>query len=447
MRSPFWRSELAAHLGIFAGAMVIALASAGDPPGANDSSQLAAVECLVDYRTFAINNSSFATPDKALIHGPFYSTRPPVPTLLLAGFYQAMQWAVGFKASADPGLFTYVMTVASTGVAYALALCCCCALAGRLDLSPRRRLGLTACLGLGTLALPYVRAVNAHILLLAVAMALFLLLPRLHAPHGPRRRHLLGLGTLAGLGYTLDLGAGPVLLLCTAGLVLHRLRRPAALAVFALAALPWLALHHAINYDIGGTWKPYSAVPEYFRYEHSDFDADSLTGVWNKHTPATFMAYAARMLVGRYGFLNCNLLVVLAAAGGVILVRRKAAETPEVLFAGAWFVGTWLLYAFGSSNYGGRCLSIRWFVPLLAPAFYVLAVALRRVPELGRPFKILGAWGIAAGPALWWAGPWLSHNVSLLWALLPGALVHCLLDRKWELSRHQGTLAAARPAA
>src|SRR6266852_4695105 len=103
MRSPFTRSELAAHLGIFAGAMVIALGSAGGrPQGGHDSSQLAAVECLVDYRTFAIDDSTFATVDKAFIQGHFYSTRPPVTALLLAGVYQAMQWAVGFKASADP---------------------------------------------------------------------------------------------------------------------------------------------------------------------------------------------------------------------------------------------------------------------------------------------------------------------------------------------------------
>jgi hypothetical protein len=432
MRLPFTRSELTAHLGIFAAAMLIALASAGRrPEGANDSSQLAAVECLVDYRTFAIDDSVFATVDKAFIHGHFYSTRPPLPTLLLAAAYQTMQWAVGLKAGADPGRFAYAMTVAGSGVAYALALCCCFALGGRLGLSLGWRIGLTAWFGLGTLALPYVRAVNAHILLLAVAMAIVLWLPQLCERHELRRWHVLSLGGLAGFGSTLDLGTGPVLLLCTAGLVVYRLRRISALAGFALGALPWLTLHHAINYDIGGTWKPYSAVPEYFQYEHSSFDAASLTGVLNKHTPGTFVVYAVRMMADRYGFLNCNILVVLAVVSGVVLVRRKAAETPEVLFAGTWFVGTWLLYALGSSNYGGRCLSIRWFVPLLAAAWYVLAVGLRRVTELGRPCRILGGWGIAAGPALWWAGPWLSHNVSFLWALFPAALLHCWVDRKW----------------
>jgi len=37
-----------------------------------------------------------------------------------------------------------------------------------------------------------------------------------------------------------------------------------------------------------------------------------------------------------------------------------------------WCLGVWLLYAALSNNYGGLCCSIRWFVPLLAPAVYWL---------------------------------------------------------------------------
>src|SRR5207253_10952685 len=66
------------------------------------------------------------------------------------------------------------------------------------------------------------------------------------------------------------LGAGPPLLVCALALVAWRCRSWRALAVCGLAAVPWLALHHAVNYATGGTFKPANAVPEYFLWERSE---------------------------------------------------------------------------------------------------------------------------------------------------------------------------------
>src|SRR6516162_4110412 len=78
--------------------------------GWNDGSRLATVECLIDYRTLAIDRSIFVqvpadlrptpystaepdllqhgTGDKLYIDGHFYSDKSPVPALLMAGVYQ-----------------------------------------------------------------------------------------------------------------------------------------------------------------------------------------------------------------------------------------------------------------------------------------------------------------------------------------------------------------------
>src|SRR5262249_10809995 len=146
----------------------------------------------------------------------------------------------------------------------------------RLPLSPR--LILTASFALATVALPYTQQVNNHILLLAVTSALVLATAKMIERTRPGRaswRNFVVLGLLAGLGYTIDLGVGPVVLLCTSILVLtcgpFGAARRASLLLssclfFALAALPWLVLHHAINYAIGGSWKPANANPAYFRW-------------------------------------------------------------------------------------------------------------------------------------------------------------------------------------
>src|SRR5262249_56832142 len=85
-----------------------------------------------------------------------------------------------------------------------------------LRLPLMRRLLLTASFGLATLALVYARHVNNHMLLLGVAAAVLLLLARLAQTMTTQARAgkglVLALGTLAGLGDTIGLGAGPLLL-------------------------------------------------------------------------------------------------------------------------------------------------------------------------------------------------------------------------------------------
>jgi hypothetical protein len=435
---------------VLAAALGVALVSAHDYAGSmNDGSRLAAVESLVDHHTLAIDDSIFVrvsppvdgvpgpykkgeavfkdgTFDKVFIDGHFYSHTGPVQCVLMAGLYRAWQWGTGLTARQAPDRFCYAMTVGSSGLAYVVSVYCVYLIGGVVGLPVERRLALTAAFALATLALPYVRNVNSHVVLLAVASALTLGLARLaQAPAGRRGpRRALGLGALAGLGYTIDLGAGPPLLLAAAALVAYRCRRLGPLAAFALGALPWLALHHALNYAIGGTFGPYAAVPAYFRWPGSPFNEQNLTGVWSNHGPLDLAAYAAGLLVSRRGFLVHNLPLWLALPGVVMLWRRRPAEWPEVVFAAGWGVTTWLVYALGSTGYGGGACSIRWFVPLLGPGFFVLAVCLREAPRLTGDFLLLSGWGAAAGALMWYQSAWMEHSVPLLRLLPALALLH-----------------------
>src|SRR5262245_37009368 len=105
-------------------ASLIALASARDQVGGwNDASRLATVESLVDQGTLAIDDSIFATTkDKLFIDGKFYSDKSPVPALYLAGVYQIYQWLGGPSARDNTHAFVWLMTVASSGLAYVIAV-------------------------------------------------------------------------------------------------------------------------------------------------------------------------------------------------------------------------------------------------------------------------------------------------------------------------------------
>jgi len=415
----------------------------------NDGSRLAAVEALVDQHTLAIDQSIFVAPprpfdphaptpyprdeplldngtcDKLFIDGHYYSDKPAVISLLMAGVYQIWQWCGGAPARDRPDLFCLLMTLVTSGLAYVVAVFCTYRLGRIAGLSLSWCLLLAASLGLATIALPYARHVNNHIMLLGVAAALFLGIQRVAEAlrSGPAPWPLLAwLGTLAGLAYNLDLGTGPILLLCLTALLAYRCRRLIPLAVFGLATLPWLATHHVINYAIGGTFTPMNAVAAYSLWPGCPFTAQNLTGGWN-HTPGHFVVYLASLLVGRRGFITHCLPLFVPVPAFVALLRRRPAELAELVFASCWAGGTWLLYGALSNNSSGACCSIRWFVPLLAPGYFTLAVFMREYPAWRQDFFFLSGWGAVLGGLMWWQGPWMQHMVPWFWPIQAATLV------------------------
>src|SRR5260370_17344921 len=99
--------------------------------------------------------------------------------------------------------------------------------------------------------------------------------------------------------------------------------------------------------------------------------------------------FSAALLLGKRGFLGHNLPLFLALPAMLVLLRRRRTEWPELLLAGAWCGGTWLLYASTSNNSSGQCCSIRWFVPLLAPCYYIFSLFLREYSHMTCVFFIL----------------------------------------------------------
>src|SRR4029077_5444813 len=103
------------------------------------------------------------------------------------------------------------------GIPYLLAVICIAHMTRHVGVPPPWDLVLTATFAFGSLALPYAPHVNNHILLLTVAAAICEAAVR---PGPLTVRRAVWLGLLAGLGYTIDLGAGPPLALAVAGLML-----------------------------------------------------------------------------------------------------------------------------------------------------------------------------------------------------------------------------------
>jgi len=301
-----WREAL-----VLLAATVIAAGSALPyASSSNDGSRLATVEALVDHGTLAIDDSIFVQPapvtrpdrpavynpdvegldqrgtgDKVRINGRFYSDKPPVPAILLAGLYALLQSAFGLVARERPDVFCYLLTVASSGLAYVAAVWCIYRLAGKLGLDGTWQLALTASFGLATMALPYVRQVNGHILILPLAAGTFLALVR-------QEKYpawlLVLMGGLVGFAYAIEQPTGGLLAGGACLVVAWRAGTaetavaqtgwrfswraallPAALVV--VGALPWAVFHHAVTYAFAGKFGPPNADPAVFDYPGSEF--------------------------------------------------------------------------------------------------------------------------------------------------------------------------------
>lgn len=425
-------------------AMAIALLSARPFAGSwNDGSRLAAVESLIDYRTWAIDQSIFVhvpaptgqgapypssepallrdgTQDKMWIGDHFYSDKSPVPALCMAATYQVVQWMTGLVARERPGWFCYWLTFLSSGVAYVIAVCCIDRLAVLVRLRRRTRLLLVVSFALGTIALPYTRHVNNHILLLAVTSGLMLLIAQAEGLSVPR---LLAIGSLIGMGYTIDLGIGLVLVVCMVAFVAWKTRSLLGVIAVLAAAFPWFALHHALNYAVGGTFLPANAHAAYFEWPGSPFDSANLTGGWAHASVGKFIGYALDLAAGRRGFLTYNLALFLAFPGLVVLLRSRVPEKGQLLFATGFSLAAWLLYSATSTNHAGLCCSVRWFVPLLAPGFYILALTLREKPDCETDMMILTVGSILMCTLSWWQGPWMGRMAPGFWPILIGTLL------------------------
>jgi hypothetical protein len=154
-----------------------------------------------------------------------------------------------------------------------------------------------------------------------------------------------------------------------------------------------------------------------------------MTGRWNHPSLGHFLVYAAALLFGKRGFFGHNLPLFLTLPGLVAVRRRRPIELPEILGGVAWFGGTWLVYAVASTNYSGLAASIRWFVPLLVPAYFLLAIFLRDHPQYWRDFLILSGWGVVMAGLMWWKGPWMKRMVPFFWPLQAAALLPWILYR------------------
>ena len=143
--------------------------------------------------------------------------------------------------------------------------------------------------------------------------------------------------------------------------------------------------------------------------------------------------YALDMLFGKRGFFGHDLPLLLLLPLLPQILRRSFREKPLVIVGLIWALGTWLLYAATSRNMSGMCCLVRWFVPLLAPGFFTLAIVLA-MPRYRVDFLVVSGWAPLMGIGMAFKGPWTGRMIPFYWPIYAGCIATW---GTWSWIRHR----------
>ena len=386
--------------------------------GQNDLSRFVAIDSLINRGTWQIDESPYVQEtvvrdgkryrvmNDMVKHpnGHFYSSKPPVLTLIGAGVLKVFQLAGGefqFDRLHD-SIPTFMLTWLLVGGLSAGAFYVFRKKAGEW-IEDDWEADIVTLLALGaTIFLSYSTTLNNHTVAASLVLISLLSIGLAEAKDSVSGTHGAIGGFLMGLALVIDMPAGGAFGLAAGLYILFHQRSWKTLVLFGLGSLPPIALHCAIQYSIWGSVLPVQLMGEgYGHYAGSYWNQPLGPDSWD----VPRYKYWLLTLFSTHGiFLTGPVLLVGVAgvAGDILGLRRKDAADDDsargrrvaalaVAFAILLMIGYYGF--FGPTNFGGSCFSFRWyigFVPVLA--FYALrCYARRRDSERFRKiFHVLG---------------------------------------------------------
>ncbi len=434
--------------------------------GSNDRSRWDTVRALVDEGTFVIGRRDPAhiTPDQKYgdygiafedgwttvdkVLNPetheYYSSKPPLLTVLMAGEYWLLKHSLGWSINERPDEIVRIGLLTFNVLPLILYLWMIARLAERYGTTDWGRLFVVAAAAFGTLLSTFLITFNNHVpAAFAALIALYAALPVAFPEAGERRGvsppwdlprradaaplaeagRLVVAGLAAGFLFNCELPAAAFI--AALGLLLLVRAPGRTLLWFAPPLLLLIAVFFLLNHLATGQWLPV--------YEKLDTPWYQYPGsVWStihpgegrgiefaKYDESRWM-YAFHLLFGHHGWFSLTPINLLGAAGMVaalLVLARRQAGAWAVITTGALAVSVvvFVFYAFvtQTANYGGWTNGPRWLLwltPLWLFALLPVADWLGR-RRWGRVLCLmllaLSVLSVSYSPWNPWRHPWL----------------------------------------
>jgi len=373
----------------------------------NDQSRFATMEALVENPSniprFAIDYTTWGwwTGDKIFDGKHFYSTKPPVLSVIGAGIYYVLYhgFHLDYSNMRHEGIIYFVITFLLMGIPAALMLSLFYDLMHRMGLSRHQAIFLTIALGFGSFYLPYTTIFNNHTFAGIAIFISFYFLFRIIEHKGSRGWNVFISGLLIGLALAVDIiGAAPyacAFLLYTsmmglkkgwfkplhkgmllwgpflifpilARFITRRKIRWSGIELwgnFILGMIIFVAIHLYFNVQITGSYKPiYSLQALYTKLAVEGYYGEVIKSSEGIFSEAR-LRYIVNSLFGIRGLFFYTPLLVFS----LYLMIKVALDhlnrfSRLSLLILIFLIPSWIYLIFETENYGGTSYGSRYFI-------------------------------------------------------------------------------------
>jgi hypothetical protein len=414
--------------------------------GSNDRSRWACVRALVDHGTFVIGRrgvkddpksdrgivfeDGWRTVDKVL-HPErleFFSTKPPLLTVLAAGEYWLVKSLFGWEVVRDRWLVVRAVLITFNLVPFLLFLVLMADLAWRFSSDAFALYFVVAAAAFGGMAWPFLITFNNHVPAMCATAAALWCAVRVEMDGSPAAWLFAVAGLASGFAFACELPA--LSLLAALGAYFLGRAPSRALALFLPLALIAPAAQAGLDYAQTGKVTPTYASfgTEWYTYPGSHWlpPGKSKRGIDyagrdHEDRPAeTRGQYAFHLLLGHHGYFSLMPVWLLSLPGMALGMARMNASDRA---ARAWgrsavlcllvSAAVFAFYLYKSDNYGGWCNGPRWLMwlaPLwLASLTPVAAWLSRSRAGVALALLLLAASMMSMNYHAWnpWRHPWI----------------------------------------
>lgn len=400
----------------------IFLSEAKPLQSANDRSRWCAAWSLVERGTFQIDEirqrPGWETIDMIRVDDHYYSTKPPLFTIVVAGIVWCVKLITGWNLLNQTQSVTFIVLIVVNLIPFFLSLL---AWVWILDLAAStdwtRVFVLTIAAG-ATLVTPFLMTLNNHTVATAsTSFALYALLRILKSDEGQSPTWAFVLcGLMTGWTIVNELPAAALGLFVF--ILLCRVSARSTAVFFVPAALIPIVALIVSNLIATGSWKPAYASYGSDRYR---FVIDGIPSYWmhphgidqNLDSPAVYFLHC---LIGHHGIFSLTPVVILALVGWIFSFKfqdRVMRNLTWVSAATTAIVIGFYLTRTQNYNYGGVSCGLRWAIWLTPLWLMAMIPVLDATANSRFARSVAVVLGIVSAYSAWqpienpWRHPWL----------------------------------------
>jgi hypothetical protein len=420
-----WRVFSGLILIIAAAVHLAALLNAKPLQSANDRSRWCTVWSLCERGTFQIDEirrqPGWDSIDIVHVDGHFYSTKPPLLTVLVAGLTWCVTRVTGWSLLEETHAVTTVVLLIVNILPFILSLWLLAMILERHARTEWCKVFVLLTSAFATLLTPFLMTFNNHAVAAAGAMLALFMALRFLSDAEPRGWTLALCGLASAWTCTNELPAA-ALGLATLTFAWKRSNRKTLVYYLPAAVVPLLAFF-VTNVVATGSWKPIYADFGSAKYQ---FVIDGIPSYWtnpqgidrNLDSPWIYFVHCT---VGHHGILSLSPVFVLTLAGWISARRCENVAFGSILRCGATLTSLVLAFYLTRTqnyNYGGVSCALRWSLWLIP--FWLCALipvvdwtSKSRLARAAAATLLMVssvfAWLPVANP---WQQPWLFHQME-----------------------------------